>query len=50
MGTLRDGGANAVGEAVYRTVKLVLAGGYDPRVAENVEYHRELTALAQEQV
>ncbi|KAH6613339.1 glycosyltransferase family 4 protein [Chaetomium tenue] len=26
--------------------KLVLAGGYDPRVAENVAYHAELTALA----
>ncbi|KAL5615328.1 hypothetical protein BROUX41_005375 [Berkeleyomyces rouxiae] len=27
-------------------VRLVLAGGYDPRVAENVEYHAELEALA----
>ncbi|KAK3297997.1 glycosyltransferase family 4 protein [Chaetomium fimeti] len=26
--------------------KLVLAGGYDPRVAENVGYHSELTTLA----
>ncbi|ODA78117.1 hypothetical protein RJ55_06720 [Drechmeria coniospora] len=27
-------------------VRLVLAGGYDPRVSENVEYHAELQALA----
>ncbi|KAI9828147.1 MAG: Alpha-1,3-mannosyltransferase-like protein [Thelocarpon impressellum] len=27
-------------------VRLVLAGGYDPRVAENVSYHRELVRLA----
>ncbi|EFX06253.1 alpha-mannosyltransferase [Grosmannia clavigera kw1407] len=26
--------------------RLVVAGGYDPRVAENVEYHRELDRLA----
>lgn len=26
--------------------KLLLAGGYDPRVAENVSHHTELTALA----
>lgn len=29
-------------------VRLVLAGGYDLRVAENVEYHRELQSLANE--
>ncbi|RYP70134.1 hypothetical protein DL771_005646 [Monosporascus sp. 5C6A] len=29
-----------------RGVRLVLAGGYDPRVVENVAYHRELVALA----
>lgn len=28
--------------------KLVIAGGYDPRLAENVEYHKELCALADE--
>ncbi|AEO71099.1 glycosyltransferase family 4 protein [Thermothielavioides terrestris NRRL 8126] len=28
--------------------KLLLAGGYDPRVAENVAYHSELAALAAE--
>lgn len=33
--------------AAQRTGKrLVLAGGYDPRVAENVEYHRELDQAA----
>ncbi|OAA69857.1 mannosyltransferase [Cordyceps fumosorosea ARSEF 2679] len=31
-----------------RGVRLVLAGGYDLRVAENVEYHRELQSLAAE--
>ncbi|KAM3548972.1 hypothetical protein ARSEF4850_009110 [Beauveria asiatica] len=31
-----------------RGVRLVLAGGYDRRVAENVEYHRELQSLANE--
>lgn len=29
-----------------KTAKLILAGGYDPRVAENVTYHTELTTLA----
>ncbi|KAL9597672.1 MAG: hypothetical protein Q9219_004999 [cf. Caloplaca sp. 3 TL-2023] len=29
-------------------VRLVLAGGYDPRVDENVRYHEELVALAAE--
>jgi len=27
-------------------IRLVVAGGYDPRVAENVEYHKELATLA----
>ncbi|EGX93798.1 mannosyltransferase [Cordyceps militaris CM01] len=31
-----------------RGVRLVIAGGYDRRVAENVEYHRELESLANE--
>ncbi|KAI1492839.1 hypothetical protein F5X96DRAFT_624564 [Biscogniauxia mediterranea] len=29
-----------------RGVRLAVAGGYDPRVAENVAYHRELVELA----
>ncbi|KAL4802132.1 UDP-Glycosyltransferase/glycogen phosphorylase [Aspergillus unguis] len=29
-----------------RGVRLVVAGGYDPRVAENVQYHQELDDLA----
>ncbi|KAM0263782.1 hypothetical protein ACHAQJ_001100 [Trichoderma viride] len=33
-------------EAERKGVRLVLAGGYDPRVAENVEYHIELQHLA----
>ncbi|KAM0458517.1 hypothetical protein ACHAPV_005909 [Trichoderma viride] len=36
----------AIPEDLRRGVRLVLAGGYDPRVAENVEYHTELEALA----
>ncbi|KER28327.1 hypothetical protein T265_04788 [Opisthorchis viverrini] len=36
------------GHAKPSDVHLVLAGGYDTRVAENVEYHKELTALADE--
>ncbi|KAH6608234.1 hypothetical protein Trco_004547 [Trichoderma cornu-damae] len=36
----------AIPEAERRGVRLVLAGGYDPRVAENVEYHTELERLA----
>ncbi|KAL4748949.1 hypothetical protein BDW72DRAFT_143394 [Aspergillus terricola var. indicus] len=27
-------------------VRLVVAGGYDPRITENVQYHKELDALA----
>ncbi|KAL4974748.1 hypothetical protein BDW66DRAFT_139181 [Aspergillus desertorum] len=27
-------------------VRLVIAGGYDPRIMENVQYHKELDALA----
>ncbi|RFU80414.1 alpha-1,3 alpha-1,6-mannosyltransferase [Trichoderma arundinaceum] len=36
----------AIPEAARKGVRLVLAGGYDPRVAENVEYHTELERLA----
>ncbi|KAH8125703.1 alpha-1,3/alpha-1,6-mannosyltransferase [Trichoderma asperellum] len=36
----------AIPEADRRGVRLILAGGYDPRVAENVEYHTELEVLA----
>ncbi|KAL7794227.1 glycosyltransferase family 4 protein [Trichoderma ceciliae] len=36
----------AIPETERKAVRLVLAGGYDPRVAENVEYHTELERLA----
>ncbi|UKZ56093.1 hypothetical protein TrVGV298_009921 [Trichoderma virens] len=36
----------AIPEAQRKGVRLVLAGGYDHRVAENVEYHAELQQLA----
>ncbi|KAL3959587.1 hypothetical protein ACCO45_004704 [Purpureocillium lilacinum] len=36
----------AIPVADRKNVRLVLAGGYDPRVSENVEYHTELEALA----
>ncbi|KOS17658.1 hypothetical protein ESCO_003301 [Escovopsis weberi] len=36
----------AIPEPQRRAVRLVLAGGYDPRVAENVHYHRDLQDLA----
>ncbi|KAI5456548.1 hypothetical protein BGZ63DRAFT_366395 [Mariannaea sp. PMI_226] len=36
----------AIPEQKRKDVRLVLAGGYDPRVAENVEYHKELQQLA----
>ncbi|KAI4140170.1 MAG: hypothetical protein L6R39_005916 [Caloplaca ligustica] len=35
-------------EEERRDVRLVLAGGYDPRVEENVRYHEELVKLAEE--
>lgn len=34
-------------EEQRRRVQLVVAGGYDPRVQENVEHHEELRALAE---
>ncbi|KAI1780419.1 glycosyltransferase family 4 protein [Hypoxylon cercidicola] len=36
-----------LGAEARRGVRLVVAGGYDPRVAENVGYHKELEALAE---
>lgn len=33
-------------KSLRRTARLVLAGGYDPRNAENMSYHNELVALA----
>lgn len=33
--------------AARQGVRLVLAGGYDPRVAENVGYHKELVSLTE---
>ncbi|KAL8716599.1 MAG: hypothetical protein Q9225_006089 [Loekoesia sp. 1 TL-2023] len=35
-------------EEERRDVRLVLAGGYDPRVEENVRYHEELEKLAED--
>lgn len=35
-------------EEERRDVRLVLAGGYDPRVEENVRYHEELVKLAED--
>lgn len=32
--------------AEFTSLRLILAGGYDPRVAENVEYKQELEELA----
>ncbi|KAF4450138.1 hypothetical protein F53441_6695 [Fusarium austroafricanum] len=36
----------AIPEAERKGCRLILAGGYDPRVSENVQYHSELEALA----
>ncbi|KAH7179502.1 uncharacterized protein B0J16DRAFT_374525 [Fusarium flagelliforme] len=36
----------AIPEAERKGCRLILAGGYDPRVSENVQYHAELEALA----
>ncbi|KAL9585471.1 MAG: hypothetical protein Q9212_001504 [Teloschistes hypoglaucus] len=33
---------------IRQTARLILAGGHDPRVAENVKYHTHLVTLAQE--
>lgn len=35
-------------QEVYKRVYLIIAGGYDKRVEENVEYHLELIGLADE--
>jgi alpha-1,3/alpha-1,6-mannosyltransferase len=31
-----------------KNVRLVIAGGYDSRVQENIEYHEELVKLAED--
>ncbi|SPO03536.1 related to mannosyltransferase alg2 [Cephalotrichum gorgonifer] len=36
----------AIPEERRQGVRLVIAGGYDPRITENVEYHAELVSLA----
>lgn len=36
-------------QELWNSVHLIMAGGYDPRVTENVEYFAELTAFAEEQ-
>ncbi|KAM5343172.1 hypothetical protein ACJ41O_014138 [Fusarium nematophilum] len=36
----------AIPEAERKVCRLILAGGYDPRVSENVQYHSELESLA----
>lgn len=38
---------NLLPSAARKGTRLVLAGGYDPRVSENVEYHQELVSLAE---
>ncbi|KAF1817400.1 UDP-Glycosyltransferase/glycogen phosphorylase [Eremomyces bilateralis CBS 781.70] len=35
-------------KALRKTSRLVIAGGYDPRVAENVEHHHELLTLSED--
>ncbi|KXS20147.1 glycosyltransferase family 4 protein [Gonapodya prolifera JEL478] len=35
-----------VAPEVFDNLRLVVAGGYDPRVSENVQHHLELTSLA----
>ncbi|RDW63127.1 GDP-Man:Man(1)GlcNAc(2)-PP-dolichol alpha-1,3-mannosyltransferase [Aspergillus mulundensis] len=37
---------HGLGVEKRRGVRLVVAGGYDPRITENVQYHKELDALA----
>lgn len=39
---------NLLTKEVYKRVHLIVAGGYDKRVEENVEYHLELIGLADE--
>lgn len=39
---------NLLTREVYKRVYLIVAGGYDKRVEENVEYHLELIGLADE--
>ncbi|KAG2188963.1 hypothetical protein INT44_004105 [Umbelopsis vinacea] len=40
-----DGG---IRPEIFNSMRLIVGGGYDPRVTENVEYHKELNKLAQE--
>ncbi|OJI95944.1 hypothetical protein ASPVEDRAFT_22976 [Aspergillus versicolor CBS 583.65] len=37
---------HGLGEEKRRGTRLVVAGGYDPRIVENVQYHKELDTLA----
>ncbi|KAL0131409.1 hypothetical protein PUN28_002740 [Cardiocondyla obscurior] len=37
-----------ISKEVYKKVYLIIAGGYDKRIEENVEYHLELIGLADE--
>ncbi|XP_032663182.1 alpha-1,3/1,6-mannosyltransferase ALG2 [Odontomachus brunneus] len=39
---------NLLTREIYKRVYLIIAGGYDKRVEENVEYHLELIGLADE--
>ncbi|XP_011154227.1 alpha-1,3/1,6-mannosyltransferase ALG2 [Harpegnathos saltator] len=39
---------NLLTKEIYKRVYLIIAGGYDKRVEENVEYHLELIGLADE--
>lgn len=36
----------SLSDTQYKKCHLIIAGGYDPRVVENVEYHLDLTELA----
>jgi alpha-1,3/alpha-1,6-mannosyltransferase len=38
---------HALPNTLRKTTRLVLAGGYDARVSENVQYHKELVSLAE---
>ena len=40
---LRD--SATIAPATFSTLRLIIAGGYDPRVSENVDYHDELVSL-----
>ncbi|KAF9202087.1 Alpha-1,3-mannosyltransferase-like protein [Haplosporangium sp. Z 27] len=38
---------NSIGSSIQQSLRLVIAGGYDTRVSENVEHHLELVQLAE---